>query len=108
VDTASRQFTEERLMTPSEVAKRLRITVETFRSLVLDGELPYVHVGRGQKHRRMMFRPRDVEDFIERRTRREVPLRARRFVDQTSPTLRKLEQRIERRKLLREDSTRKK
>ncbi|MEX0827649.1 MAG: helix-turn-helix domain-containing protein [Haliea sp.] len=62
------------LLTTKEAASELRITVEQFRALVHDGELAYVNVGRGKKRPRMMFTPQDLDDFIERRKRRDAPL----------------------------------
>jgi excisionase family DNA binding protein len=64
----------EALMTPREVAERLRVSMKTLILLVHDGDLPYVNVGRGKKHQRRMFIAQDVEEFIERRKRRETPI----------------------------------
>ena len=59
-------------MTPREAAEQLHITTEQLRGFVHDGELRYVNVGRGKKRDRMMFKAVDIEDFVERRTRRRV------------------------------------
>jgi hypothetical protein len=44
---------------------------------VRNGEIRYVIIGRGKKRPRRMFTAADVEEFIQRQTRRDVPLPAR-------------------------------
>lgn len=54
------------LMAPNEVAETLGISIGTLTVWRSVGryELPYVKVGR-----RVMYRPKDIQAFIERRTR---------------------------------------
>lgn len=61
-----------RLLTPKEAAARLSITVEQLAALVRDGEIAYVGVGRGAKRPRRRFTEVDLDEFIQRRRRREV------------------------------------
>lgn len=60
------------LMTPREAAEKLHVTTDQLRGFVHDGELRYVNIGRGKKRDRMMFKPIDIEEFVERRTQRKV------------------------------------
>src|SRR5262249_18325365 len=60
------------LRTRKEAARRLKVTPDQLAKLVHDGELRYVNVGRGKKRPRMRFTDADLDEFIERRTRREV------------------------------------
>src|ERR1022692_3591240 len=64
------------LITPYEAAEELGISTKLLLGYVRDGELRYVDVGRGGKRKKRMFNPADVEDFKERRTRREMPCRS--------------------------------
>lgn len=63
-----------RLITRKEAAGLLRVSTDTLDGLVHDGELAYVNVGRGKRRQRRMFIQQDVEDFIERRRRRNVAI----------------------------------
>ena len=60
------------LRTPRETAEQLHVTTDQLRGFVNDGEIRYVNVGRGKKRERMMFKPADIEEFVERRTKRKV------------------------------------
>ena len=60
------------LRTPKEAAERLQTSVEQLTGFVRDGELKYVNLGRGKKRPRRMFTDEDLDEFIERRKRREV------------------------------------
>ena len=64
------------LLTPKEAAARLAITLEQLTALVFDGEIAYIAIGRGQKRPRRRFTEADIEEFIERRRRREMPFHA--------------------------------
>jgi excisionase family DNA binding protein len=68
------QDSPERLLTPKEAAERLAITVEQLADLVMDGAIAYIAVGRGSKRPRRRYTEADLNDFIERRRRREVSL----------------------------------
>ncbi|WP_395708546.1 helix-turn-helix domain-containing protein [Reyranella sp.] len=61
------------LRTPDETAARLRCSRKTLSSYVRDGKLRYVIMGSGTKRPRKMFTDPDIDDFIERQTRRDVP-----------------------------------
>ncbi len=60
------------LLDSKEAAHRLRITVDQLGALVHDGEISYINVGRGQKRPRRRFAEEDIEEFKERRRRREA------------------------------------
>src|SRR5215469_18966442 len=60
------------LFPPKEAARKLCVSVDQIEGFVRDGELSFVNVGRGKKKRRMMFTQADIEDFIERRRRRNT------------------------------------
>ena len=66
----------EILGTLEELPRRLvdpaRDQADQLRGFVNDGEIRYVNVGRGKKRERMMFKPADIEEFVERRTKRKV------------------------------------
>jgi excisionase family DNA binding protein len=62
------------LRTPKEAAERLQTSVEQVTGFVRDGELRYVNIGRGKKRPRRMFTDDDLDEFIERRKRRDACL----------------------------------
>lgn len=77
------------LLTPAEVADRLRCSRKTVAEHVNNGDLKYVIIGRGKKRARRMFTEADVDEFIVRQTRRDMPCqstnpRARRSTSSTS------------------------
>src|ERR1700737_5245030 len=59
------------LLNRKQAAKKLDISEDQVTGLVLDGELPYITVGRGKKRPRMRFTEEDIEELIARRRRRE-------------------------------------
>ena len=65
------QMTE--LRTPREAAKLLRVSIKTLNGHIRDGELRYINIGRGAKKPRKMLTDMDIDEFIQRRTRRNVP-----------------------------------
>jgi excisionase family DNA binding protein len=62
------------LLSPKQVGERLQVSPDQVKAFVRDGELRYVNTGRGRKRPRMMFTEADLEEFVERRKRKEVPL----------------------------------
>jgi DNA-binding transcriptional MerR regulator len=58
---------------PAEAAKLLGISVKTLIGFARDGEIRYINVSRGAKKTRRMFTDQDIEEFKERRARRDVP-----------------------------------
>lgn len=60
------------LLTPKQAADRLTITVDQLSGLVQDGEITYINVGRGKKRPRRRYTIPDLDDFEERRRRREA------------------------------------
>lgn len=68
------------LLTPAEVAARLRCSRKTLDAHVHAGDIRYVSIGHGKKRPRRMFTQADVEDFITRQTRRDVPVEPTRRV----------------------------
>jgi excisionase family DNA binding protein len=63
----------EQLRTPQEAAARLRCSQRTLRAHVRAGALRYVIIGRGTKRPRRGFTDADLDEFIERQTRRDAP-----------------------------------
>lgn len=61
------------LLTPAEVAARLRCSRKTLDQHFRRGAIRYVSIGHGKKRPRRMFTDADVNEFIERQTRRDVP-----------------------------------
>src|SRR6266404_6082613 len=60
------------LHSPKCTAAALGVSVKTLNGFVRDGEISYIDVGRGKKKKRRMFTDRNIEEFKERRARREV------------------------------------
>ncbi len=60
---------QSRLITPAEAARLLGVSPATLGTLRSIGRynLPYVKIGR-----KVLYRVKDVEEFIERRTRRHT------------------------------------
>jgi predicted site-specific integrase-resolvase len=61
------------LRPPKSAAQALGVSVKTLNGFVRDGEIRYIDVGRGKKEIRRMFTDEDLEEFKQRRARREVP-----------------------------------
>src|SRR6202043_2597920 len=61
------------LHSPKDAARALGVSVKTLNGFVRDGEIRYIDVGRGKKKIRRMFTDEDMDEFKERRARREVP-----------------------------------
>src|SRR5580700_8013942 len=61
------------LRTPAEVASRLRCSQKMLNVHVRGGAIRFVIIGSGSKRPRRMFTDGDVEEFIERQTRRNAP-----------------------------------
>src|SRR6516162_1475905 len=62
------------LRTPKEAAERLQISVDQLTGFAEDGEVRYVNVGRGKKRPRRRYTDDDLDEFIERRKRKEAGL----------------------------------
>jgi hypothetical protein len=60
------------LHSPKFTAAALGVSVKTLNGFVRDGEIRYIDVGRGKKKIRRRFTDQDIEEFKERRARREV------------------------------------
>ncbi|MEH2705116.1 helix-turn-helix domain-containing protein [Bradyrhizobium elkanii] len=60
------------LLTPKETAIRLGITEEQLGAFAQDGEIAYINVGRGKKRPRRRYAEEDIQEFKERRRRREI------------------------------------
>ena len=76
------------LLTPKEAAARLRCSQKQLARLRAAGALKYVQVGLTERRPRWLVAESDLEEFITRQSRRDVPpspptptRRARRFVD---------------------------
>jgi hypothetical protein len=64
---------DAKLFSLRQAARKLGMSTKTLKGHADDGEIRYINTARGKKHRRMMFTEADIEEFIERRARREVP-----------------------------------
>src|SRR5690348_8969127 len=64
------------LKTPAEAAAVLHCSRKTLTGHVRAGDLRYVIVGLGKKRPRRMFTVEDIQEFIERQTRRDTPCRS--------------------------------
>lgn len=62
------------LLTPAEVAAKLRCSKKTLAAHVRAGSIRYIIIGHGTKRPRRAFTEVDVEEFIERQTRRDLPV----------------------------------
>ncbi|MBN1817658.1 MAG: helix-turn-helix domain-containing protein [Sedimentisphaerales bacterium] len=60
-------FVKEQLLTPHEVALRLRVTSEQIRSLIRRGQLAAVNVGAGKKRPLYRVTPAALDTFLEKR-----------------------------------------
>jgi excisionase family DNA binding protein len=56
-----------------QAAAKLGVSVDHLRAVVQDGDLAYINVGRGKKRPTLRFTQADLDDFVERRRKREVP-----------------------------------
>jgi excisionase family DNA binding protein len=62
-----------RLLTPEQAALRLSITEDQLGALTHGGEISYINVGRGKKRPRRRYAEEDIQEFLERRRKREAP-----------------------------------
>jgi excisionase family DNA binding protein len=60
------------LLSLDEASQYLSVTADQATGFVQDGELRYINVGRGKKRPRMRFDLADLNEFIERRRRRDI------------------------------------
>jgi excisionase family DNA binding protein len=80
------------LLTFEEAAARLGIGKTLLRAHIASGTIRYVSVGAGAKRRRIMFTHRDLNEFVQDRSRRELAAcppsspRARKPTYTTSPS----------------------
>jgi len=65
--------TELDLLTPSQAAEMLTISVKVLREHVDAGEIAFIPKGSGKKRPRMAFDRKDILDFINRRRMRKCP-----------------------------------
>jgi excisionase family DNA binding protein len=63
---------DDGLLSLDEAAQHLNITPDQVKGFAQDGELRYINVGRGKKRPRIRFTIEDLNEFIERRKRRDV------------------------------------
>ncbi|MEV4609729.1 helix-turn-helix domain-containing protein [Neorhizobium sp. LMR1-1-1.1] len=80
-------MTDLDLLTPSEAAEMLTISVKVLREHVDAGEIAFIPKGSGKKRPRMAFDRKDILDFINRRRMRKCPStspRTRRITTSTS------------------------
>ena len=66
------------LLTPGEVAEKLRVTAEQVRVLVRKGQLAAINVGTGAKRPLYRITPQALEEFLSRRWQPGPAVRARR------------------------------
>ncbi len=73
VADAGRVRAPDALLTIQDVAARFQTSKKQVRKLVDDGVLRGINLGRGSKHRHLRFHPTDVEECLQRRTKRNAP-----------------------------------
>jgi hypothetical protein len=61
------------LRSPKEAAGRLGVSVKTLNGFVRTGELRYINAGNGKRKVRRKFTDENIAEFIEHRTKRDVP-----------------------------------
>ena len=61
------------LLTSTEAARKLGISIKTLDEHVAAGELRYIIIGQGKKRPRRRFADADVNEFITNQTRKESP-----------------------------------
>lgn len=61
------------LLTVKQAAEQLGVSIDQVRGFVQDGDLAYINIGRGKKRSTYRFTQADLDDFIERRRKRDVP-----------------------------------
>jgi hypothetical protein len=69
---ADRVPSDAGLLLIDQAAAYLGTTSDQVAAFVADGELSYINLGRGKKRARYRFTVPDLQEFIERRRRREV------------------------------------
>lgn len=74
------------LLSLAEAASYLGICTRTLREHVKHGEIAFISVGRGDKHKRRKFHRSDLEAFIAQRREREWPATKPTDVRTTFPT----------------------
>jgi hypothetical protein len=74
-------------LTPQETALRLNITTDQLAAFTADGEISYINVGRGKKRPRRRYTEQDIQEFLERRRRREVCLSTATSVPRTTSSI---------------------
>ena len=60
------------LLTMEEAARELGVCTDTLREHVRHGEIPFISMGRGEKRKRRLFHPADLQAFIAARRERET------------------------------------
>jgi excisionase family DNA binding protein len=70
------------LLTPNEVAGRLRVTAEQVRSLIRNGELAAINVGTGLKRPLYRITPQALQQFLGRRWQAGPAVRTKRGATQ--------------------------
>lgn len=63
----------DRLLTPKAAAALLAISTRQLRDLTIDGQIPFVDVGRGTKRPSRRYDPADIEAFKAARKTRAAP-----------------------------------
>ncbi len=67
------------LLTPDEIADRLRVTAEQVRALIRKGQLPAINVGAGSKRPLYRISEEALEEFIAGRQQETPGPTVRRF-----------------------------
>lgn len=71
--------TGDQLMTPNEVADRLRVTSEKVRQLIRTGRLEAMNIGSGQKRPLYRIHPQDLDVFLTNSRQQNSPTQDKRF-----------------------------
>ena len=69
----------DELMTPNDVAIKLKVTPEQIRCLIRKGQLPAINVGSGKKRPLYRIAPKVLNDFLNHRWQPAPGLRNRKF-----------------------------
>jgi hypothetical protein len=70
---------QDQLLTPNEVAIKLKVTPEQIRSLIRIGQLSAVNVGKGPKRPLYRITQQALNDFLNRRWQPVQAIRKKRF-----------------------------
>lgn len=88
MDTKKKEYTliGQQLLTPNDVASKLKVTTEQVRSLIRKGQLSAVNVGTGTKRPLYRISQQALNDFLNYKQKPNSVIQKKRF-KQLAPTL---------------------